>query len=107
MGFRRWPFVSVLLRISFNCEILSWQFCVCVCVSKYYASLFFMNKLLTMQALTFFSLKILAIFASIHIITQLLLTETRLITPFTKIWKWTGPAAVHPVVTDWTIFNTS
>lgn len=48
-------------------------------------------------------LKILAIFASIHIIAKLFLTRTRLIAPFAKIRKWTGPAAVHPVVTDWTI----
>lgn len=54
-----------------------------------------------------FTFKILAMFAYIHIIAQLFLTGTRLITPFTKIRKWTGPAAVHPVVTDWTIFNTS
>lgn len=60
-----------------------------------------------MQSLTFFPLKILAIFTSNYKIAELFLTGTRLIAPFTKVRKWTCPAAVQPVVTDWTIFNTS
>lgn len=75
---------------------------------KYYDTYFFSkNELSTIQSLIFIPLKILAIFTSNHIIAKLFLTGTRLIAPFTKVRKWTCPAAVQPVVPDCTIFNTS